>query len=700
METTRTSEMHHTTSEDHQTGLVTRSALLGAFAEAMDSAGPIGQVTAVLVALDDFRRVNDSFGYDAAVDTIRAIARTLAAIAHPGDVIGRLTPSSFGICCGHDLDDDLEQQYAARIRIAVGAAAEAATRGIHARVSVGTARSTGCTELPHELLHSGDIALSRAKDLGGNQTCTYDDSMRHRVHRRLELEGLITDAIDRREVTLAYQPVVMLDEQMIVGAEALLRMTEIDGRPLSAAEVIEVAEASGLMVELGTLILETACREAAGWQQALPEQHLTVSVNVSARQLDDERLPDEVARILDATGLNPARLCLEMTETALMADTDRSIRQLVRLKASGVTLSADDFGTGYSSLAYLKRFPLDSVKADLSFVAGLPDDAEDVAVVSAIMGIARALGLRVVAEGVETERQLDELTRLGCGFGQGYLWSRAIPGPELFALATLDHATRSAGSTARELIGSEVDPRPSVPPTMAAVDLALQSLAHELRTPLTVVLLQASMLSTSDADPVEAGRRIVAAAERMTRLISELDVVRAADDGRLVLDRHPLDLVSVVDRLVDDQRQRSPVPIVVRRGASIPLVPADRARLEQVIVNLLSNAVKFSPPGGLVEVRIDRAGDSLEVSVSDAGIGVSGDQLELIFRKYGRVEHSTPGAGLGLFIARSIARAHGGDVVFRRRGGGGSTFVLRLPQGAPNAVRPAVLRSVPDGAAA
>ncbi len=422
--------------------------------------------------------------------------------------------------------------------------------------------------------------------------------------------------------------------------------------------------------------MREACREAARWQREAPERFLTVAVNLSGCQLADVDLADHVARVLDETGLDPARLKLEMTETVLMEDSDRSAAQLARLKMLGVSLSADDFGTGYSSLAYLKRFPIDTVKADLSFVAGLPGSPEDAAVIGAIVGVAGALGLRVVAEGVEREEQRRALVELGCDHGQGWLWSQAVEdGGFLGRVAELDAVAAARDDASSEAGVDEVD----LPD--GDVDTVVGILAHEVRSPLTVLEGYASEL---DGDPAVAGsvgpaiRRAVA---RIEAVVDRLDDLRALDAGRLRLDAEVLDLDAVVQEVIDDVSGALDVPLRVEAlhvGAA--MVVADRVRVGQVIENLVRNAARYTPAGHGILLIVSRRGRWVEVAVHDDGPGIPPDRVGLAFRKYGRPDPRTSGTGIGLYLARGIARAHGGDVAYRRRSHRpGSVFTLRLP---------------------
>ena len=229
------------------------------------------------------------------------------------------------------------------------------------------------------------------------------------------------------EIEVYYQPELDLDTGVMVGAEALARWHHPVAGLLEAGAFIELAEDSGLILELGEWVLTEACRQAGIWQRERPDFPLTIRVNLSARQIAQPDLVDQVVSALSGAGIDASALCLEITETALMSDPAAGLKVLQDLRSLGVELAIDDFGTGYSSLSYLKRFPVDVLKIDRSFVDGLGDDPDDTAIVTAIISLGRALGLRLVAEGVETRRQLDELRRLGCDRAQGYMFARPRP---------------------------------------------------------------------------------------------------------------------------------------------------------------------------------------------------------------------------------------------------------------------------------
>jgi EAL domain-containing protein (putative c-di-GMP-specific phosphodiesterase class I) len=288
---------------------------------------------------------------------------------------------------------------------------------------------------PAELLSDADAALYRAKERGRGRHEVFDVGLRDRTTARLQIEADLRRALEAGDqLWVAYQPVYALPERSIAGVEALLRWNHPERGPIPPAEFIPVAEDSGLIVDLGELVLRSACRDAAGWQSATGRE-ISVSVNVSARQIELTGMPGVVGAVLRDSGLAPRRLAIEITEGVLLEDTDATAETLQALRRLGVRLMLDDFGTGYSSLAYLRRHPIDALKIDRAFVADLGEDGRgDAAIVQAIVGMAKALGMLVVPEGVETAGQLERLAGLGCDFAQGYHLARPLPAAGVEAL--------------------------------------------------------------------------------------------------------------------------------------------------------------------------------------------------------------------------------------------------------------------------
>lgn len=389
-----------------------------------------GLAAVIFFDLDRFKVVNDSMGHASGDQLLRVVARRLRGCLRPGDVVARLGGDEFTVL----LDDceDLEQIRAltARLEAAVAEPISLNGRTIVTTVSAGISFAATGLESPDELLQWADAAMYRAKANGRAQSSMVDDALRTEVLQQLELDQRLRSAMVNDELEVHYQPEVDLQTGAILGAEALLRWRTAGGVH-SAASFIGVAEDTGLIVPIGAWVLEAACKQAVEWLHGGADPSFVVRVNLSARQLDHPELVSLVAGVLEQTGLPPGNLCLEITETALMSDAERAKDLLTELDELGVWLAIDDFGTGYSSLSYLKRFPVDVLKIDRSFVDGLPGDAEDLAIVTTIVSLARTLGMQITAEGIETEAQAQVLTELGCPRGQGFHFARPMAAQEL-----------------------------------------------------------------------------------------------------------------------------------------------------------------------------------------------------------------------------------------------------------------------------
>ncbi len=279
-----------------------------------------------------------------------------------------------------------------------------------------------------DLLHDADVAMYRAKERGrGGQVTLFDvDRMGGRSIGRLDLDTALHHAVERDEVRVYFQPLISLASQGIVAAEALLRWDHPEHGILSPAHFIELAEDNGTILPIGKVVLEQACLRARSWSESLGI-HMDVAVNLSARQFQQADLEEQIAALLDATGIEPSQLCLEITESLAMDDVEMTSAVLTKLHNLGIRLAIDDFGTGHSSLGYLARFPIDIIKIDQSFVRGIDQDPVKSAIVSAVVALSQAIGSTTVVEGVETLRELEQIEGLGCDVAQGFYFSRPLP---------------------------------------------------------------------------------------------------------------------------------------------------------------------------------------------------------------------------------------------------------------------------------
>jgi diguanylate cyclase (GGDEF)-like protein/PAS domain S-box-containing protein len=418
---------------DPLTGLPNRRLLFDRVKQAVAGAQRRGGGGAVLfIDLDHFKRINDSLGHGAGDQVLIEIAARLRALTRAEDTVARLGGDEFVVLL-HDLGAELGDvaqkvwEIAGRILARLSGAYRIGDHDYHLSASIGIALFPGDGEDTLELLHRADAAMYQAKAEGRSTASFYRAELQRAPDTRLAIERELRIALAHRQLELFYQPKV-LDGELLVGAEALLRWRHPERGLLSPAEFICVAEQTGLIVDIGAWVIDAACRQLADWNPpGAGDPPLGLSINVSPIQFRQRDLVATVQRALEAHGVEPRLLTLEITEGVLIDRVDEVIDRLGQLKALGVRLSIDDFGTGYSSLAYLRRLPLDELKIDRSFVANLAGDSNNAAIVESMVAIATAFGLAVIAEGVETRAEADLLRRLGCRCHQGYLYARPLP---------------------------------------------------------------------------------------------------------------------------------------------------------------------------------------------------------------------------------------------------------------------------------
>jgi diguanylate cyclase (GGDEF)-like protein/PAS domain S-box-containing protein len=383
-------------------------------------------VSVLFLDLDGFKTVNDSLGHTTGDRLLTAVAKRLGTVIRPPDTVARLGGDEFAVLLD-ETDAGAASRVAERIGIALDEPFVIDGRAVHARASIGVATGSYGEQTADDLITNADLAMYLAKRQGRGGFAQFKASMHSAAVERLELEADLRRGLERKEFFLCYQPVVRLCDGVTIGMEALLRWNRAGGALVSPDEFIPVAEQTGLIGAIGHWVLREACSQAAAWHAACPMSPVfRLSVNLSARQLQDPGLVQDVETILVATGLAPSSLVLEITETALMSEPVTAVPRLAALKALGIKLAVDDFGTGYSSLSYLRNFPVDILKIDRSFISPLGREPGDAAIAHAVVSLGHTLHLRVVAEGIETAAQLAELQAIGCEYGQGYLFARPL----------------------------------------------------------------------------------------------------------------------------------------------------------------------------------------------------------------------------------------------------------------------------------
>ncbi|HYJ73062.1 MAG TPA: EAL domain-containing protein, partial [Actinomycetota bacterium] len=426
-------QLAHQAAHDALTGLPNRVFFLDRIALALARTQRSRSSVAVLfLDLDRFKFINDSLGHDAGDRLLVALGKRLQEVIRPGDTVARFGGDEFTILCENIADEAHALAIAERVAQVATAPFPLGDAEVFVTMSIGIALASGSRSRPESLVENADAAMYRAKARGGNRREVFDQAMRARAKRRLAMHSSLHRAVERGEFRVLYQPIHSLRSGRAMGAEALVRWEHPDRGLIGPGEFIALAEETGLIMSIGTQVLREACRQTRAWQA--DQLRLAIKVNLSARQFVHPNLAEVVAEILAETGIDPALVYLEITETVLMEDVESTSAALSELKSLGVSLTVDDFGTGYSSLAYLKRFPVDEIKIDRNFVAGLLSDQEDQAIVTAIINLAHTLGVVAVAEGVENIDQMRRLRELGCDLGQGYHFGRPLP-PETLSLA-------------------------------------------------------------------------------------------------------------------------------------------------------------------------------------------------------------------------------------------------------------------------
>ncbi|KRQ99663.1 histidine kinase [Bradyrhizobium jicamae] len=411
---------------DTLTGLINRNTLhaqLDAKISADEASG--GKVALLVIGIDGFQQINDMLGHTCGDLVLRAISQRLAAATPPTGLVARLSGDEFAIAVPtSDIGENLSR-FAEQIGDSFDAPLLAGNRHLRVKVSIGAAVCPGDGRKADELLSNAHLALSRAKATNRGGYVLFEDSIRRELEKRLTLEAELALAAERDEFELFYQPQLRLADGRLMGAEALIRWRHPERGLVSPAEFMPIVNTSPISERIADWVLQTACAKGAAWERA--GHKLRIGVNLSPSQLESGGLAISVAQALASTGLSPTSLELEVTEDILLHDEQEALNTFLEIQELGVRLVFDDFGTGFASLSYLKKFPLDGLKIDRSFVLGLLTNPDDAAIVSSTIGLSKQLGLSVIAEGIEDRDTADFLVRMGCEEGQGYCFGKPMP---------------------------------------------------------------------------------------------------------------------------------------------------------------------------------------------------------------------------------------------------------------------------------
>jgi diguanylate cyclase (GGDEF)-like protein len=429
---------------DPLTGLANRTLFTQRLSQAHERAAADGTRLAVLfIDLDNFKRVNDSLGHAWGDEVLLTVAARLRSCLRAGDTAARLGGDEFTILIERVDDPANVVAIAERMAELLREPVELQGRPFFIGASIGIMISSDQLESPAELLRKADVAMYRAKTGGKGRCALFDSTHAAGLRPKLELESDLRMALERGELRIHYQPIVAVQDGAIRAVEALVRWHHPTRGAVPPSEFIPLAEETGLIVELGQWVLDQACLQAVRWQaerrQARP---ISMCVNLSPRQFQHPGLVDDIARTIAATGIAPRCLSLEITESVMVHEPELAVVTMRALRDMGVQLAVDDFGTGYSGLRYLRDFPVNTLKIDRVFIAGIDSDHYNSAIVQSVVTLAAALGLRVTAEGIETEAERRTVAALGCYGGQGYLFSRPLSAEAFCALLRRESAGR------------------------------------------------------------------------------------------------------------------------------------------------------------------------------------------------------------------------------------------------------------------
>jgi diguanylate cyclase (GGDEF)-like protein/PAS domain S-box-containing protein len=441
--------LQYLATRDALTGLPNRLLLHERLTQAIAKAKRSGHRVGVLfIDLDRFKNVNDTLGHRIGDELLKRVTAALSSALRETDLLARLGGDEFMVIVEDFDDPSVLGRIAQKLLDAIQQPFEIESHDIFVTSSIGIAVYPDDSDDPEELLKHADVAMYRSKELGRNTYQFLDANLAEHRLRQHTLETALRTALADGALRLHYQPVMKINDRSIIGAEALLRWSDPEHGNVPPQVFIPLAEESGLIHALGEWVLKSAARQCAEWRRAGLD--LTVSVNLSARQFYREDLPQRISDIVKAEECEPSWIELEVTETSLLHDLDAIRKVLHQLRDEGFTVAIDDFGTGYSSLTHLKHFPIDTLKIDISFIADLESDPQDAAITEAIIGLARGLGLRVVAEGVGTREQLEFLDAHGCDCFQGFWISKPLPADAFYDFVRLKSVGRASAARSIE----------------------------------------------------------------------------------------------------------------------------------------------------------------------------------------------------------------------------------------------------------
>lgn len=443
----------HAAYHDALTGLPNRNYFLDTLKDLLLESRENSESNFAVLFLDlrSFKTINDSLGHSLGDRLIKNVAKRLSGMVREDDMVGRFGGDKFGIILKDLLSRDEATAFADRLAKRLAEPYTLDGRQVFTSAKIGIAYGNSKYPEAEDILRDADIAMYYAKDNEDNYVI-FDQKMHIRAVTRLQLETDLRFAIERNEFELYYQPIIGLAEASLVGFEALVRWNHPQRGLVPPNEFIPISESTGLIIPMTVQILHSACSQIVKWQDRMVDRPLSISVNLSGKHFGHPALVEQIKTVISETGIDPSYLKLELTESAVMENAETAILMLKQIKETGVQVSIDDFGTGYSSLSYLHRFPIDQLKVDRSFVSAMEENTENGEIVRTVIALAKALSLKVVAEGIESIHQFHQLRILGCEYGQGYLFSKPLPVADIERLLADNNRWQSILPAAEKLV--------------------------------------------------------------------------------------------------------------------------------------------------------------------------------------------------------------------------------------------------------
>ena len=716
--------MAHSAQHDYLTGLPNRMLLNDRISQAIVLARRHGKQAALLfLDVDGFKHINDSLGHSIGDRLLQSIATRLVDCARASDTVSRQGGDEFVVLLSEMEQPEDAAIAATRILKAVSAAHRIDEHELHVTTSIGVSVYPDDGLDAETLIKNADTAMYQAKENGRQSYQFFTPGMNARAVKRQSIEQDLRRALQRNELTLHYQPKIDFKTGAISGAEALLRWTHPTRGAVSPAEFIPVAEDCGLILPIGRWVLRKACEQARAWADAGLNVG-SMAVNVSAREFRNEGFLAGLFAILDDTGLDPRSLELELTESVLMRQAEPAAAILRHLRDRGVQVAIDDFGTGYSSLSYLRKFPVDALKIDQSFVNQISSGGGDTTIVTAVISMARSLGLRVVAEGVETVEQLAFLQGQNCDEAQGYYFSRPVPAEQFATLLTRGLPASLRGAC-RGLLAVVPEPAGDLTRTVKLVeglrdsndelkrlvasgerllhdcgakndelvelgrfkDEVAAMIVHDLKNPLAVILSNSDFVIEGfdgSSERREALEESQTAARRILRLLANLDDVARLEGDTLEVRVSPIDLARLLRSIVEQRRVSSAtrqVAMIMKPGEGC-FVTVDVDLVTRTVENILDNAFRYVPEGGRIEIELRETEAHVEIRIGNSGPPIPAEARVAIFEKYGQsgVRLGRRNLGLGLYFCRLAAEAQGGRISVDETETLPALFTVSLPR--------------------